>query len=106
MERCRYIVVKLEAARDERGMTVAELARRSDIHRKRHWYILGGQRQLRADQLVRFSLNRWCVRSGSYILQNCDITHVTSMTILRSFVVFWVRGIIKPRSNLKGEASL
>lgn len=53
MEHYRYIVVKLEAARDERGMTVAELARRSDIPRKRLWYILDGQRQLRADEFVR-----------------------------------------------------
>ena len=56
MERCRYIVVKLEAAGDERGMTVAELARRSDIPRKRLWYILDGQRQLRADELVRLGI--------------------------------------------------
>lgn len=64
MEHYRYIVVKLEAAGDERGMTVAELARRSDIPRKRLWYILDGQRQLRADELVRLSLDRWRVRSG------------------------------------------
>ena len=44
-------------------MTVAELARRSDISRKRLWYILDGQRQLRADELVRLSLDRWRVRS-------------------------------------------
>lgn len=64
MEHYRYIVVKLEAARDERGMTVAELARRSDIPRKRLWYILDGQRQLRADELVRL-----CIVLGMGIYQ-------------------------------------
>lgn len=53
MDHSQYIAEKLESARDERGMTVAELARRCDIPRKRLWYILDGQRQLRADEFVR-----------------------------------------------------
>lgn len=36
-----------------RGMSVAELGRRASIDRKRLWYILDGQRQMRADEFVR-----------------------------------------------------
>lgn len=39
--------------RCERGMSIAELGRRSLIDRKRLWYILDGQRQMRADEFVR-----------------------------------------------------
>lgn len=34
-------------------MSVAELGRRASIDRKRLWYILDGQRQMRADEFVR-----------------------------------------------------
>ncbi len=34
-------------------MSVAELGRRALIDRKRLWYILDGQRQMRADEFVR-----------------------------------------------------
>ena len=47
MDHSQYIIDKLEEARDERGMPIAELARRSGIHRKRLWYILNGERKLR-----------------------------------------------------------
>ena len=53
MDHSQYIIDKLEEARDERGMPIAELARRSGIHRKRLWYILNGERKLRADEFVR-----------------------------------------------------
>ena len=53
MDHSQYIIDKLEEARDERGMPIAELARRSGIHRKRLWYILNGKRKLRADEFVR-----------------------------------------------------
>ena len=53
MDHSQYIIDKLEEARDERGMPIAELARRSGIHRKRPWYILNGERTLRADEFVR-----------------------------------------------------
>lgn len=53
MDHSQYIIDKLEEARDERGMPVAELARRSGIHRKRLWYILNGERKLRADEFIR-----------------------------------------------------
>jgi len=53
MDHSQYIIDKLEEARDERGMPIAELARRSGIHRKRLWYILNGERKLRTDEFVR-----------------------------------------------------
>lgn len=56
MDHSQYIVERLEESRDERGISVAELARRTDIPRKRLWYILDGQRQLRADEFVRLSI--------------------------------------------------
>ena len=39
MDHSQYIIDKLEEARDERGMPIAELARRSGIHRKLKWQI-------------------------------------------------------------------
>ncbi|MBQ9042367.1 MAG: helix-turn-helix transcriptional regulator [Eggerthellaceae bacterium] len=53
MDHSQYIIDKLEEARDERGMPIAELARRAGIARKRLWYILNGTRKLRADEFVR-----------------------------------------------------
>lgn len=43
----------IEAARCERGMSVAELARRIDVDRKRLWYILNGQREMRVDEFLK-----------------------------------------------------
>ena len=53
MNHSQYIVERLDVARDERGMSVAELARRTDVPVKRLRYIFNGDRQLRADEFVR-----------------------------------------------------
>lgn len=53
MDHAKLIVIRMEEARDSRGISVAELARRASIDRKRLWYILDGQRQMRADEFVR-----------------------------------------------------
>lgn len=53
MDHAKLIAVRMEEARDARGISVAELARRASIDRKRLWYILDGQRQMRADEFVR-----------------------------------------------------
>ena len=53
MEHAKLVVVRMEEARELRGISVAELARRASIDRKRLWYILDGQRQMRADEFVR-----------------------------------------------------
>lgn len=39
MDHSQYIVERLEESRDERGISVAELARRTDIPCKRLYYI-------------------------------------------------------------------
>lgn len=53
MNHAKLVVVRMEEARDSRGISVAELARRASIDRKRLWYILDGQRQMRADEFIR-----------------------------------------------------
>lgn len=53
MDHAKLIAVRMEEARDARGISVAELARRASIDRKRLWYILDGRRQMRADEFVR-----------------------------------------------------
>ena len=53
MNHAKLIAVRMEEARDTRGISVAELGRRASIDRKRLWYILDGQRQMRADEFVR-----------------------------------------------------
>lgn len=56
MEHAQYIVEQMETAREERGISIAELARRSDIPVKRLGYIFNGDRHLRADEFVRLSI--------------------------------------------------
>ncbi|MDJ1650035.1 MULTISPECIES: helix-turn-helix domain-containing protein [Gordonibacter] len=43
----------MEQARWERGIGVAELARRVGVDRKRLWRVLNGERAMRADEFVR-----------------------------------------------------
>lgn len=49
----KYTIAKLEVARIERGISVAELARRIDVDRKRLWYVLNGQRTMRVDEFLK-----------------------------------------------------
>ena len=50
----------MEQARWERGISVAELARRIGVDRKRLWRVLNGERAMRADEFVRL-----CMELGS-----------------------------------------
>ena len=43
----------INRSRLKRGMSVAELARRTDIDKKRLWYILDGQREMRVEEFLR-----------------------------------------------------
>ena len=43
----------LESKRQERGISVAELARWIGVDRKRLWYVLNGQREMRVDEFIR-----------------------------------------------------
>lgn len=42
-----------DCARRERGLAVAELARRTGINSKRLWYVLNGQREMRVDEFLK-----------------------------------------------------
>lgn len=43
----------VETVRRDMGMPVAELARRCGIDRKRLWYVLNGQREMRVDEFLK-----------------------------------------------------
>ena len=53
MNHADLIVARIERARQERGISVAELARRVGVDRKRLWYVLNGQRSMHVDEFVR-----------------------------------------------------
>ena len=53
MNHLDLIAVRMEQARFERGIPVAELARRIGVDRKRLWRVLNGERKMRADEFVR-----------------------------------------------------
>lgn len=50
------IAARMEEARFERGVSVAELARRIGTDRKRLWRVLNGERAMRADEFVRLCM--------------------------------------------------
>lgn len=43
----------IESKRQERGIGIAELARRIDMDGKRLWYVLHGQREMRVDEFIK-----------------------------------------------------
>lgn len=49
----RAAFVVLECRRRKAEMSVAELARRCGIDRKRLWYVLDGQREMRVDEFLK-----------------------------------------------------
>lgn len=49
----REIICILEQARIKYGMSIAELARRTDTDKKRLWYVLNGQREMRVDEFLK-----------------------------------------------------
>ena len=53
MKHIDLIAAKMEQARWERGIPVAELARRIGVDRKRLWRVLNGQRAMRVDEFVK-----------------------------------------------------
>lgn len=53
MEHIDLIAARMEQARWERGISVAELARRVGVDRKRLRRVLNGERAMRADEFVR-----------------------------------------------------
>ena len=53
VEHIGLIAARMEQARWERGISVAELARRIGVDRKRLWRVLNGERAMRADEFMR-----------------------------------------------------
>lgn len=63
VKRSASIIAVFERKRSSFGMSVAELARRCDINRKRLWYVLNGQREMRVEEFLKLcvalKLNPW-----------------------------------------------
>lgn len=61
----------LESKRQERGISVAELARRIGVDRKRLWYVLNDQREMRVDEFIKlcafFNLGLGCFIVGASV---------------------------------------
>lgn len=55
-DHAKRIVMMLNCIKDARGISAAKLARRAGINSKRLWYILDGQRSLRADEFIRLCI--------------------------------------------------
>ena len=53
MDHAGEIAARMDAVRERRGISIAELARRAGIDGKRLWYVLRGNRTMRADEFVR-----------------------------------------------------
>ncbi len=53
MDTYRFINENLGLKRQERGISIAELARRIGIDKKRLWYVLNGQREMRVDEFLK-----------------------------------------------------
>lgn len=52
----QHIILIIDRMRLERGMSVAELDRRTGIDKKRLWYILDGQREMRVDEFLKLCI--------------------------------------------------
>ncbi|WP_035023062.1 helix-turn-helix domain-containing protein [Adlercreutzia mucosicola] len=52
----QHIILIIDRMRLERGMSVAELGRRTDIDKKRLWYILDGQREMRVEEFLKLCI--------------------------------------------------
>lgn len=50
------IAKRCDEIRKQIGMSVAELARRIDVDRKRLWYVLNGQREMRVDEFLKICI--------------------------------------------------
>lgn len=53
MDIYRFINENLGLKRQERGISIEELARRIGIDKKRLWYVLNGQREMRVDEFLK-----------------------------------------------------
>lgn len=65
------IARRINEFRTAQGISIAELARRIDIDKKRLWYVLNGQRTMRVDEFIKlcafFNLGFGCFISRAAI---------------------------------------
>lgn len=52
----RDITARIELARKRYGISIAELGRRIEVDRKRLWYVLNGQREMRVDEFLKLCI--------------------------------------------------
>ena len=68
-----------------RGMSVAELSRRTNIGKKRLWYVLNGQREMRVDEFLKLCI---ALRADprSFVTREMvdDVAEATARSINRS----------------------
>lgn len=50
------IVSTIEQVRLDRGISIAEIARRIDVDRKRLWYVLNHRREMRVDEFLKICI--------------------------------------------------
>ncbi|MDU8005769.1 helix-turn-helix domain-containing protein [Eggerthella lenta] len=50
------IYARMEQLRQIRGISIAELSRRIDADKKRLWYVLHGQREMRVDEFLKLCM--------------------------------------------------
>lgn len=76
---------RLSQLRLARGMSVAELSRRTNIDKKRLWYVLNGQREMRVDEFLKLCV---ALRTDprSFVTQEIvdDVAEATARSIDRA----------------------
>ena len=91
------ILTALESSRQKQGISVAELARRIGVGKKRLWYILNGQRAMRADEFVKlcafFNLGLGCFLDRKAIenLRSPNPKDGIVLDALRDLATSWAR---------------
>lgn len=71
---------KIEIVRQYRGISVAELARRIGTNRKRLWYVLNGQREMRVDEFLKLCV-ALMIDPRSFV--TCEMVEDIKMRIYR-----------------------
>lgn len=56
MDDSEYMLLRLNRVRQDRGISIAELARRIGVDRKRLWYVFNGQREMRVEEFLKLCI--------------------------------------------------
>lgn len=52
----KMVINRIEEKRKEQGISVAELARRIEVDRKRLWYVLNNQREIYVEEFIKLCI--------------------------------------------------